>query len=128
MPKRKNPFGGAPSQLKTHVSSKHVASQEDMEEIYSEYFVNTYNDNSYWSPPILGKTRERLFHQNTSDCEGINQGKATYDKTLCRCCNGQIVGLSITCSNCQFQLCSTRCSQECCSCGKCFCQFCTVLK
>lgn len=37
MPKRKNPFGGgAPSQLKMHVSAKHVASQEDMEEVYSE--------------------------------------------------------------------------------------------
>ncbi len=37
MPKRKNPFGVvAPIQLKVHVSAKHVASQEDMEEVYSE--------------------------------------------------------------------------------------------
>lgn len=37
MPKRKNPFAGAPPiQLKVHVGAKHVASQEDMEEVYSE--------------------------------------------------------------------------------------------
>ena len=37
MSKRKNPFGEvAPIQLKTHVSSKYVASEEDMQEVYSK--------------------------------------------------------------------------------------------
>lgn len=47
MAKRKNPFGGfAPIQLKVHVTAKHVASQsqEDMEEVYSE-FVNRKTSN-----------------------------------------------------------------------------------
>ena len=37
MSKRKNPFSDvAPIQLKVHVSAKHIASREDMEEVYSE--------------------------------------------------------------------------------------------
>ena len=38
MTKRKNPFDNvAPIQLKVHISSKHVATQEDMEEVYSKF-------------------------------------------------------------------------------------------
>ena len=40
MTKRSNPFDDFPPiQLKTHVSSKHVATKDDMEEVYSKSFL-----------------------------------------------------------------------------------------
>jgi hypothetical protein len=127
--KRKNPFGEvAPIQLKVHVSAKHVASKEDMEEVYSKLSC---------SPKLqlmrthTGRTRERLFHAGKSSPESnghcVQQEGAK--NVLCRCCKRQILSPGATCKNCWYQVCGQGgCLQECCTCGQSFCQFCTVLK